>query len=158
MMDRVREAVFSALGPISGFRVLDLYAGAGTLGLEALSRGAVAATLVEADPRTAAVATANIEVVGLGGEVVKAEVDAFLKRDDGSYDLVFVDPPFALKQAELAKTLGNLEPRLAAAAVVVVHRRADGGDPAPWPDQWRVIDRRAYGDSEITRLEKESPA
>ena len=96
--DRVREALFSAVeswcGTLSGLRVLDLYAGSGALGLEACSRGADHALLVERDRRTAAVITANARTLGLpGARVVAASVGTVLaSAPDRPYDLVLADP------------------------------------------------------------------
>lgn len=98
--DRVREAVFSALGDVGGARVLDLYCGTGALAIEALSRGAAAAVLVDRDTRPA---LGNVERLGLGGraELVRADVDRWLSAHVGAsaddrFDLVFVDAPYRL--------------------------------------------------------------
>ena len=93
--DRVREALFSILGDVSGERVLDLYAGTGALGIEALSRGASSAVLVDSDPR---LARRNVEVLGLSDrcEVVRFDALRYLARTDESFDLVLCDPPYAL--------------------------------------------------------------
>ncbi len=99
--DRVREAVFNSLyslGAIDGARVLDLFAGTGALGIEALSRGASEATFVERDPAVAAVLRRNLDAVGLaaGATVVVAEVDAALDRLSGHrFDVALADPPYA---------------------------------------------------------------
>src|SRR4051812_16988610 len=99
--DRVREALFSTLGPLDGDVVLDLFAGSGALGLEAVSRGAARADLVERDARAAGVAGANAGALGLGPDgvavlrmpAVRALEDA--RRRAATYDLVFLDPPYA---------------------------------------------------------------
>ena len=94
--ERVREAVFSILGDVSGARVLDLFCGTGALAIEALSRGAAEATLVDTHPRTA---RGNIEALGLTdrAEVVRADAARFLRRaEEGAYDLVLCDPPYRL--------------------------------------------------------------
>lgn len=98
--ERVRESLFAMLEPlIPDARVLDLFAGAGTLGIEALSRGAAHATFVERDRRALAAVRANLAATGLADRavVVAADVGAFLSRGEalGPYDLVFCDPPFA---------------------------------------------------------------
>lgn len=155
MMDRVREAVFSSLGSaVEGAAVLDLYAGSGSLGLEALSRGAASAVFVERGREALAALRANVAAVGLGGRVAAAPVDAFLERDAGAYDLVFVDPPYARSLASVETTLGLVAARLAGGAIVVLHRRAGEGEPL-LPPGLAVADRRRYGDAEITRLTKE---
>ena len=154
MTDRAKEGVFSSLGAsVAGARVLDLFAGSGSLGLEALSRGAAEAVFVERARPALAALRANLATVGLGGRVVAADVDAYLDAAAGPFDLAFVDPPYALSLASVERTLGKLAPRLAAGAVVVLHRRAGEG-PGPLPGL-AVIDRRRYGDTEITRLVKE---
>jgi 16S rRNA (guanine966-N2)-methyltransferase len=155
MMDRVREAVFSSLGPVvPGARVLDLYAGSGSLGLEALSRGAQSALFVEVDRGALRVLADNVERVGLGGEVVAADATSFLADDDRAYDLVFVDPPYDLPLPSVERLLGLLVDRLADGAAVVLHRRAGSGDPSP-PAGVAVTGRRRYGTAEIIRLAKE---
>jgi len=155
MMDRAREGLFSSLGEkVAGTRVLDLYAGSGSLGLEALSRGAAEAVFVERSRAALAALRANLAAVGLGGQVVAADVGAYLQRATGPFDLVFVDPPYALPLASVESILGGLAGLLAAGGTVVLHRRAgEGLGPLPG---LAVIDRRRYGDTEITRLAKEA--
>jgi len=154
MMDRAREGLFSSLGErVAGARVLDLYAGSGSLGLEALSRGAEAAVFVERSRAALAALRANVAAVGLGGEVVAADVDGYLERAAGPYDLVFVDPPYARPLASVESTLRRLPALLAAGGTIVVHRRA--GEGLGRLPGLTVIDRRRYGDTEITRLVKE---
>jgi 16S rRNA (guanine966-N2)-methyltransferase len=112
--DRVREALFSALGPLDGERVLDLFAGSGALALEALSRGAAHAVLVEKDARAAAVIRRNLDDLGIGGEEAALRRREALRglrdaREAGeTYDLVFLDPPYRLAAGlgpELAQAL-----------------------------------------------------
>jgi 16S rRNA (guanine966-N2)-methyltransferase len=154
MTDRAREGVFSSLGAsVPGARVLDLYAGSGSLGLEALSRGAAGAVFVERSRGALPALRANLAAVGLGGEVVATDVDEYLGRAAGPFDLVFVDPPYALPLASVRQALGRLVPLLAAGGIVVLHRRA-GEEPVHTPGLAET-DRRRYGDSEITRLVKE---
>src|SRR3972149_21713 len=99
--DRVREAVFSIVGAwVEGARVLDLYAGSGSFGLEGLPRGATGATFVEnGQPALEALRT-NIEAVSLGGTVVTSSVRDFLDRSSGLFDLVFIDPPWAMPSTD----------------------------------------------------------
>jgi 16S rRNA (guanine966-N2)-methyltransferase len=154
MTDRAREGVFSSLGDrLAGARVLDLYAGSGSLGLEALSRGAEAATFVERSRAALRALQANVGAVGLGGRVVAGDVEPFLARAHGPFDLAFVDPPYALPLASVEQVLGGLVRLLAAGGTVVLHRRA--GEGLTPPPGLEVEDRRRYGDSEITRLVKE---
>jgi 16S rRNA (guanine966-N2)-methyltransferase len=104
MLDRVREALFSTLGDlVADARVLDLFAGSGSLGLEALSRGATHARLVERDPRALAVLKANVELLGVGDRARVVRADALepgawheADAERTPYDLVFLDPPYAL--------------------------------------------------------------
>ncbi|MBM3696185.1 MAG: 16S rRNA (guanine(966)-N(2))-methyltransferase RsmD [Actinobacteria bacterium] len=154
MTDRAREGLFSSLGDgVVGARVLDLYAGSGSLGLEALSRGAAAAVFVERSRAAQRALRANVAAVGLGGEVVPGEVEEYLERAAGVFDLAFVDPPYALPLASVEQVLGGLVRLLAEGGTVVLHRRA--GEGLTPPPGLGVAGRRRYGDSEITRLVKE---
>ena len=92
--DRVREALFSMLGDVSGLRVLDLFAGSGALGIEALSRGAGAAVFVERNRKAAAVVRKNLDSLGLRAPVVEGDALAVIGQSQDPYDLVFVDPPY----------------------------------------------------------------
>ena len=132
MTDRAREAVFSAIAPsLPGADVLDLYAGTGSLGLEALSRGSSSAVFVERDRSALKALRSNLEAVDLGGQVVATDVDRFLAghpargREDipGTYDLVFVDPPYRHSLASVEATLRLLTPLLRIDGSAVVHRR-----------------------------------
>ncbi|MCU1693145.1 MAG: rRNA ((966)-N(2))-methyltransferase RsmD [Frankiales bacterium] len=146
--ERAREGLFSSLLSLldlDGARVLDLYAGSGALGLEALSRGAGSATLVEADPKAVRVCEANAAVVGLpGAHVVHSPVAQFLAHGaEPRYDLVLLDPPYDL---DVAPALEALVPWLAPEAVVVVERRRRG--PAlVWPGGLEAVRERKYGDA-----------
>jgi 16S rRNA (guanine966-N2)-methyltransferase len=156
MTGKAREGLFSSLGSsVVGARVLDLYAGSGSLGLEALSRGADDAVFVERDGAALAALRANLDAVGLGGKVVSGDVSAYLEKATEQFDLAFVDPPYELSLPSVERILGTLEPRLVPGAVVVVHRRVGGGDIQPPPGLVEA-DRRRYGDAEITRLVKEA--
>jgi 16S rRNA (guanine966-N2)-methyltransferase len=94
--DKVREALFSVLGDVGGLRVLDLFAGSGALGIEALSRGAASATFVDDDQTAIAVLSRNLEAIGVTEtEVHRRDALAFLKTAGARYDLVFVDPPYS---------------------------------------------------------------
>ncbi|WP_149202751.1 16S rRNA (guanine(966)-N(2))-methyltransferase RsmD [Actinotalea subterranea] len=135
--DRVREALFSRLDHadlLDGARVLDLYAGSGALGLEAASRGAVAVVLVESARAAADVCRRNAAAVGIPGvQVVAERVLPFLRRPVRErYDVVLVDPPYELDEAELAGVLAALTAHLAPEAVVVVERSTRSPEPA-WP-------------------------
>jgi 16S rRNA (guanine966-N2)-methyltransferase len=158
--DRVREAVFSALAArrdLDGARVLDLYAGSGALGLEALSRGAAHVQFVESDRRAATVLYRNIEVLGLGGgdgtaaTVTIADVLAMLRTNPvEAYDVVLADPPYALDGGTLDGVLSALAGGgwLAPAALVVVERPAKALPPN-WPDGVSALTQRRYGDTAV---------
>ena len=101
--DRVREAVFSMLGDVEDQRVLDLFAGSGALAIEALSRGASSAVLVDSERRAIDAIRANLAPLGdAGAQVVRSDALAWLRTAEGSYDLVFLDPPYSS-----ARTLGD---------------------------------------------------
>ncbi len=154
--DRAREALFSALeartGGLSGTRVLDLYAGSGAVGLEALSRGAARAVLVESDPRAVRVLRANVATLGLpGAQVVSRAVAAVLAETAPEpFDVVFADPPYALPAAELTAVLAGATERgwIAPDAVVVVER-ASRDAAWEWP-AGLIADRdRRYGEATL---------
>lgn len=154
--DRVRESLFGALEAsdlIDGARALDLYAGSGALGLEAVSRGAVSADLVEKAPRAASVAERNARTVGRAVpeatiRVHRAAVDAYLTSASARFDLVFVDPPYDLDDAGLTETLTLLAERLSPDAVVVIERATRSG--APTLPATLTHDRaKKYGDTTL---------
>ncbi|WP_210480806.1 16S rRNA (guanine(966)-N(2))-methyltransferase RsmD [Naasia sp. SYSU D00948] len=156
--DRVREGIFSSLtaeGAIEEARVLDLYAGSGALGLEAMSRGASSAVLVDRSPDAVAVCRANAQLVArsLGTaagaiEVVRQSASTFLASAAGPFDLAFLDPPYDLGDAELAATLAALAPLLAPDAVVVVERSLRSGEPR-WPEGIEPVRTRRYGETAV---------
>ena len=142
--DRVREALFSILGArVTGARVLDLFAGTGALGLEALSRGAAGATFVDRD--TAAV-RANLEALGLEAEVHRRDALAFLRGGPGPFDLVFLDPPYRQASVLGPELAGTLPAVLAPGALVV--SESDRRDPLDLPGL-ETLDERRYGDTLI---------
>ena len=153
--DRAREALFSALesarGGLAGAVVLDLYAGSGAVGLEALSRGAAHATLVERDARVVAVLRDNAAAVGLpGAEVVAEAVEHRLRQGAARrYDLVFVDPPYAEPSERVIEALAALREHgwLAAGALVVVERSAR--EPWLWPPGYTPDRDRRYGEAAL---------
>lgn len=155
MTDRAREALFSSLGPaVFDARVLDLYAGSGSLGLESLSRGARSVVFVEQGHDALAALRRNVTSVGLGGEVRRGDVGRFLDRCALSFDLVFVDPPYALSLASVEEVLSKLKPLLDPDATVVVHRRV-GEDPPVGPDGLGPPGGRTHGDSRLWTYKKE---
>jgi len=158
--DRVRESLFNVLASrmdFAGASVLDLYAGSGALGLEALSRGAVSAVFVESDQRAAAVVTQNIASVGVKGATVRrGPVAAVLVGGaDRPVDLVLADPPYDVAAAEIEEMLVALGAGgwVAAGSVVVVERGTSGPELA-WPDGWRPWPSRRYGDTRIELAER----
>lgn len=155
MTDRVRESLFSSIAArIPNSRVFDLYAGTGSLGLEALSRGAGMVTFVERDRRALEALRRNIESVGLGGTVVAGEVDGFLARGGTDCDIAFVDPPYALSLPSLVETVGNLSHLVARDGLVIVHRRS-GEEPPAGITGLAIVDERNYGSAVIWRYAKE---
>ena len=155
--DRAREGLFSAaehlLGPLEGARVLDLYAGSGAVGLEALSRGAEHVLLVESDRRSAAIIAANVAAVGLPGAVVRTgavESLVSVPCPDEPYDLAFVDPPYAVPDDEVRVVLDLLVSHawLAPDAVAVDERPTRGGVFA-WPAGIVGHRERRYGEATL---------
>lgn len=141
----------SIVGPLAGARVLDLYAGSGAVGLEALSRGAQHVLLVEHGARAARVIRQNIEAIGLPGAAVIADrVERVLARgpSEGRYDVVFADPPYALADAGVTRVLALLAEHgwLAPGALVVVERATRSG-PLSWPDGFVPDRARRYGEA-----------
>ena len=148
--DRVREAVFSIIGPVDGAAVLDLFAGSGAMGLEALSRGAASCVFVERDRTAARVIQANLEKLRLtGATVVTADAGAALRseRDRGRrFDLVLVDPPYA-EWARHEAVLVELVPAVVAGSALVVVETSDRDEPDLPFD---LVTTRRYGSARIT--------
>ena len=145
--DRVRETLFNWLSPgLPGARVLDLFAGSGVLGLEALSRGAAAAVLVERDRSVARQLRDSMAALGAtGAEVVEADALAWLDQCPGPFDVVFVDPPFGSGLQE--KALARLERTgvLSPGALVYLERPAAEGPPV-LPAGWALHRSGRAGD------------
>jgi 16S rRNA (guanine966-N2)-methyltransferase len=153
--DRAREGLFATItsvaGPLDGARVLDLYAGSGAVGLEALSRGAGRVLLVEQGARAVRVIRENIEAIGLPGAVLVADrVERMLARgpDGERYDVVFADPPYALADAAVQRVLALLADGgwLAPGALVIVERATRSG-PVRWPAGFTPDRERRYGEA-----------
>jgi len=157
--DRAREALFSTLtslrgqGGLAGARVLDLYAGSGAVGLEALSRGAAHVLLVERDRRALDALRTNVATLDLPGARVLADDVAHLAggaEPDATYDVVFLDPPYEVPARAVADVLARLVAGgwLAPGALVVVERSSR--DPAwTWPDGLRAVQDRRYGEAAL---------
>jgi 16S rRNA (guanine966-N2)-methyltransferase len=153
--DRAREGLFSSLaslrGDLTGARVLDLYAGSGAVGLEALSRGAARVLLVEARPEVARLTRANARTVGLpGAEVLVDRVERLAAGPPPGgdrYDLAYLDPPYALTDDDLRQVLTGLAGYgwLTEDALVVVERASRGGDFG-WPSGFHPERSRRYGE------------
>ena len=146
--DRVREARFSMLGPVADARVLDLFAGSGALGLEALSRGGREATFVDSSAAAVRAVRANLEALGAAAEVRRADARAFLRNARAAgrqYDLVFLDPPYQRAGALAEALVEDLAAVLAPRARVVAESDRRSPLELPLPLQ---VDRR-YGDTVI---------
>jgi 16S rRNA (guanine966-N2)-methyltransferase len=157
-MDRVKAAIFSSLGDaVIGAHVLDLFAGSGGLGIEALSRGALSATFVEQDRQSAGIIESNLAKTKLGGRVREQDVFAFLRRASSveKFQIIFADPPYeTTKQGEryIDKLLSNeaLPALLDARGVFVLEKRP--GEVVPGTKFWRVIRQKRYGATETLFL------
>jgi len=164
--DRVKEALFSrleAFDVISGARVLDLYAGSGSLGVESASRGAQAVDLVESDAKASTVCQRNADLINgvLDRKTVsvhRSKVEPFLDRAPGTaaWDLVFLDPPYPLEEGALSAVLQKLAGHLAAGAVVVVERSSRSPEPE-WPDGLARFADKKYGETLLWFAEPSVP-
>jgi 16S rRNA (guanine966-N2)-methyltransferase len=154
--DRAREGLFATVtalhGPLAGAGVLDLYAGSGAVGLEALSRGAARVLLVESDPGAARVIRANIAAVGLpGARLVTGRVAVVLARGPGDgppFDVAVADPPYAAGEQEIAGMLTALQAdRWLAGGALVAVERASRSAPVAWPPGYAPDRSRRYGEA-----------
>lgn len=151
--DRVREAMFSSiqseLGVWDDLVVLDLFAGSGALGLEALSRGAVSATFVESDAKAAAVVKRNIADLEASAQVVRSTAERYLESDDRrEYGLVFLDPPYAMTNERVAGLVSRLKDAwLEPSALIVVERSTR--DPFVRPDGVEALRSKKYGETTL---------
>jgi 16S rRNA (guanine966-N2)-methyltransferase len=158
--DRVREALFNVLDArldFDGIVVVDLYAGSGALGLEALSRGASRVVFVEQDQRAAATISRNIAELGVdtAAEVRRAPVATVLAGGtDRPVDLVLADPPYDVPDADIEAMLAALDAGgwVDEGTVAVLERRASG-PPTAWPPIWSVWPVRRYGDTRLDMAE-----
>jgi 16S rRNA (guanine966-N2)-methyltransferase len=152
--ERVREALFSSLESLidlDGVRVLDLYAGSGALGFEALSRGAGHATFVESDRRAAEVLKANAKELPFRDVLIaNRSAEAYAATEGEPFDVVFADPPYAVTDGELEKVLSGLvnAARLTAGAVLIVERASRSAEPA-WPEGVESLRAKRYGDTAV---------
>lgn len=157
--DRVREALFNVLAvhrDFDGLRVLDLYAGSGALGLEALSRGAISALFIDNDRRAAEVIGRNVEALGLPGATVRrASVAAVLAAGaPAPMDLVFADPPYDVAALEVRQVIDGLcRYGWVAPGCVVMVERPTSAPGSSWPDAWTQWPVRRYGDTRLDAAE-----
>ncbi len=155
--DRVRETLFNWLQPrLPGARCLDLFAGTGALGFEAVSRGAAHATLIERDPRALAALRKAVEVLDAGDriEIVAADALQWLSRTEARYDLIFVDPPFGSGLRDQA--VGLLPDRMSPGALVYVESPA--GDEPTLPPTLGLIRHKQIAEVELRLLGRPTPA
>lgn len=162
--DRVREAIFSsleALDVLEGAAVLDLYAGSGALGLEALSRGAARVCLVEKNSAAAQVAKSNAALVCSAGgladasvQVVSQSVHQYLASASGPWDVVFIDPPYEHSNEEVTEALTLLVSRLSRDAEVVVERSSRSGD-FDVPSGLELAKSKYYGETTVYWLTRQ---
>jgi 16S rRNA (guanine966-N2)-methyltransferase len=156
--DRVKEAVFSSIGDwVVDADVADLYAGSGSFGLEALSRGARSAVFVENGLRAIEALKRNISSMALGGVVFSGKVREFLATNGQPFHLVFIDPPWPMSTDDLEADFALLDNSLIPEAEVVASRRHTDRLPVP-PENWRVAAEKRYGDTRILRYEKKAEA
>lgn len=149
MPDRVREAIFNILGSwVAGKNVLDLYAGTGAVGLEAMSRGAKKVTFVELSFRTVELIEENRDKLGFEAEVYQRDVKSFMRGDREKYDLIFITPPHAEIDFEVARLAGK---RLNKGGVIV--QESDAKEETPEINGLKKFDYRVYGKLKITFLE-----
>jgi 16S rRNA (guanine966-N2)-methyltransferase len=140
--DKVRGAIFNVLGGIEGLRVLDLFAGTGALGIEALSRGAADAAFVDTDPRPV---QRNLDAIGVEAEVHRRDSVQWLKEAEGPYDLVFADPPYSSAPSLGERLTELLPPVLSENALIVT----ESDKRAPLDLGFPLEFERDYGDTRI---------
>jgi 16S rRNA (guanine966-N2)-methyltransferase len=143
--DKVREALFSVLADVEGAQVLDLYAGSGALGIEALSRGAAAVTFVDDDERAVAAMRRNLEQLGIEATVRRRDAVVFLGSAGGPFDLVFIDPPYSSPPL-LGERLSRLLPAVLAGDARIV---TESDKHAPLQLELPLDFERDYGNTRI---------
>jgi 16S rRNA (guanine966-N2)-methyltransferase len=160
--DRVREAVFAMLGDCTGAAVVDVFAGSGAMGIEALSRGARSATFIERDPDAVGCIRRNLATLGLerSGSVLARDWEAALATLGSGgvlFDICFIDPPYSLFAGISDQLESAIAPVLAEYATVMIEGPAKG--PVPTLDGVRVIERtdRSYGSTRVSILRVHTP-
>lgn len=170
--DRVKESLFSKLESydiIRGARVLDAFGGSGALGCEALSRGAASVTLLDTYPKAVAVIRKNVAAVekamgrnatgssiatGSAARVQQSQALTYVKSASGPWDLVFVDPPYAMPNEQVSELLEALTPKLAEGAVVVVERSSRDAEPV-WGEGLYCFSTRQHGETVLYYVESD---
>jgi 16S rRNA (guanine966-N2)-methyltransferase len=147
--DRVRESAFNLIGPVDGAAVLDLFAGSGALGLEALSRGAASAVLVESDRDACRTINANLEKLKLHATVLCQDVVRAVASDRRTYDLILCDPPYGYDHAKITPHLA----RLLNEDGVLVYESSGREDPPEIPGLEQRTSRK-YGSARLTLFDK----
>lgn len=166
--DRVKESLFSKLESydiIRDARVLDAFGGSGALGCEALSRGAASVTLLDIYPKAVAVIRKNVAAVekamgrtgsssaaGSVARVQQSQALTYVKSASGPWDLVFVDPPYAMPNEQVSELLEALTPKLAEGAVVVVERSSRDAEPV-WGEGMYCFSTRQHGETVLYYVE-----
>jgi 16S rRNA (guanine966-N2)-methyltransferase len=158
-MDRVKAAIFSSLGDkVIGARVLDLFAGAGGLGIEAMSRGAASAVFVESNRHAARIIERNLAIAGLDGRLRMRDAFAYLKKATGPFDIIFADPPYeAIPGAKGFIDLLLSDPKipllLAPNGLFVLEKRPR--ERLPEHPHWEITRARRYGATEVIFAERQ---
>lgn len=154
-MDYVKESLFSSIASeVPGAAVLDLYAGAGSFGIEAMSRGADSVVFVESGRKALHALETNLATLRIEATVIGAPVERYVAHTDARFDLVFCDPPWPLASSVLGEILEQLVPSLDADTTVVITRRT--GDEVPEVAGLRIDDVRAHGGTTIIRYVMDS--
>lgn len=154
-MDYVKESLFSSIAPeVPGAAVLDLYAGAGSFGIEAISRGADSVVFVESGRKALQALDSNLATLGIEATVVRGPAERYVKETTARFDLVFCDPPWPVESTVVAEVLSDLVPSLDDDTTVVITRRT--GDVVPEVTGLRIDDVRAHGGTTIIRYVMDS--
>ncbi len=147
--DRVREAAFNLIGPVDGAKTLDLFAGSGAMGMEALSRGAASCVFVEHDRGACRTIDANLEKLKLRGRLVPHDAIRFLGAESGMYDLILCDPPY--DYAGVAKLAAHFARVLAPDGLLVYESQASFEPEIP---DLNLRTSRRYGSARLTLWER----
>ncbi len=153
-MDRMRASLFSILGDLEGISFLDLFAGSGILGVEAASRNAAPVLLVEKDPRKRATILKNISFVETDIELVTAPVERFLRSNQRSWDVIFLDPPFDFETKALVLDAACEAPHLSHGGLAIMHLHT-AEKVSTERRGLKLVDRREYGQSLLLFFRRE---